>query len=506
MVKKPKGIGSAKRAAKNAAGGGFMSPGMMLLVAALGVGLFLVLGSGSGNEGAAASSSSSSSSSSSAAATPKTAAAAAAAAAQDPPKNVGVGGGKYYGGACPKTKHYLMYDVGPGERFNMRKAIVMRPVNTAKALMKKLAELSGGADTDSVTLVLPPFKQFGDELYERWGRFFDVAAMGAGIGVQVCEQDQYFNSVKAEIDLVFLPGQKCPAEAMARRGFEQEVFGVATKIGQLFCEGEQEGMGGTSCTSPALVDKLAAALEGATLERPKAVMIPSMESVQPNHESGNAARLLVQQHTRFGAAVVAAAREWVRTSELGGRKYVAMHLRRGDFMRAHAAHAPSLDDVAKSVRDAASAVGVADFVLATNGSPKEVEELRAKLQEGDDGHKVALHRFGKAYENENVSERQYDAQSGATGEHSSLQVAAIEQFLTSEGEVFFGTHLSTFSMQIHHERRAAGKDWDATSRTVLPGPKLAKMCVYGDRDADKAKAATFVGGIDYGEIETCEYW
>jgi hypothetical protein len=475
-----------------------MSPGMMLLVAALGVGLFLVLGSGSGNEGAAASSSSSSSSSS-ATATPNK-----AAAAQDPPKNVGVGGGKYYGGACPKTKHYLMYDVGPGERFNMRKAIVMRPVNTAKALMKKLAELSGGADTDSVTLVLPPFKQFGDELYERWDRFFDVAAMGAGIGVQVCEQDQYFNSVKAEIDLVFLPGQTCPAEAMARRGFEQEVFGVAAKIGQLFCEGEQEGVGGTSCTSPALVDKLAAALEGATLERPKSVMIPSMESVQPNHESGNAARLLVQQHTRFGAPVVAAAHEWARTSALGGRKYVAMHLRRGDFMRAHAAHAPSLDDVAKSVRDAARAAGVADFVLATNGSPTEVEELRAKLQEEDP--KVALHRFGKAYENENVSERQYDAQSGATGEHSSLQVAAIEQFLTSEGEVFFGTHLSTFSMQIHHERRAAGKEWDATSRTVLPGPKLAKMCVYGDRDADKAKAAKFVADVDYEEKETCEYW
>ena len=37
--------------------------------------------------------------------------------------------------------------------------------------------------------------------------------------------------------------------------------------------------------------------------------------------------------------------------------------------------------MAKSVRDAASAVGVADFVLATNGSPKEVEELRAKHPE-----------------------------------------------------------------------------------------------------------------------------
>ena len=182
-----------------------------------------------------------------------------------------------------------------------------------------------------------------------------------------------------------------------------------------------------------------------------------------------------------------------------------MHLRRGDFMRAHAKHAPSLTDVTTSVRDAAKAAGVKDFVLATNGSPKEVEELTALLA-GDADYPVALHRFGSAYENEDVSKRAYGGKSGATGEHSSLQVAAIEQFLASEGEVFFGTHLSTFSMQIHHERRAAGKNWDESSRSVLPGPKLAKVCVYGDRDADAAKAAKFVADVGYDKSEECEYW
>ena len=474
---KPAGIGSAKRAAARKSSTPW---GMYVGVAVLAVALFFFLG------GDDASSSASSSASPSSSTRPPA----------EPEKNVGVGGGKYYGGECPKSAHYLLYDVGAGERFNMRKAIVLRPINTAKALAEKL-----GGD---VTLVLPPFKQFGDELYERWDRFFDTAGMEE-IGLKVCEQDQYWNTVKPRVDFVYLPGQECPAEAMARRDFKQDVFGANVEVGELFCAGKSDTPGVPECTSKPFVAKLAAALEGATVEAPKAVMVPSMESVSPNHEPGNKGRLLVQQHTRFSGAIAAAARDWATSSALGGRKYVSMHLRRGDFMRAHAKHAPSLTDVTTSVRDAAKAAGVKDFVLATNGSPKEVEELTALLA-GDADYPVALHRFGSAYENEDVSKRAYGGKSGATGEHSSLQVAAIEQFLASEGEVFFGTHLSTFSMQIHHERRAAGKNWDESSRSVLPGPKLAKVCVYGDRDADAAKAAKFVADVGYDKSEECEYW
>ena len=413
-------------------------------------------------------------------------------------QDVGIGGGKYYGGQCPRSKYYFLYDVGPGERFNMRKAIVARPVATVKALSKLL-------DGDAVTLVLPPFKQFGETMFERWDRFFDVDGM-ASMGVQFCEQDQYWNSVKAKIDFVYLPSE-CPEEAMARRDFEQEVFGANVQIGRLFCAGESSGAGSnTDSTDPKYLAALKEQLQGGTFDAPKAVMVPGMEGITPSIDEGNANRLLVQQHMRFGSGIKTAANAWARSSPLGGRKYVSMHLRRGDFARAHASHAPSVTDVVTAVRDAARGTGVKDFVLATNGSPEEVSEIKGLL-ESDAEYPVALHRFGSAYENADVSQRKYD-RSGANGEHSSLQVAAIEQALAAAGEVFFGTHQSTFSMQIHHERRAAGYDWDKSSRTVLPGPKLAKICVYGDRDAGKAKATKFVAeSVTYdNEYETCEYW
>ena len=262
-----------------------------------------------------------------------------------------------------------------------------------------------------------------------------------------------------------------------------------------------------SCSGASLTPvTMAEQLQGGTTDAPKAVMVPGMEGITPSIDDGNANRLLVQQHTRFGGGIQAAAAAWARSPPLGGRKYVSMHLRRGDFARAHASHAPSVTDVVTAVRDAAKGAGVNDFVLATNGSPEEVAEIKGLL-ERDADYPVALHRFGSAYENADVSQRQYDS-SGANGEHSSLQVAAIEQALAAAGEIFFGTHQSTFSMQIHHERRAAGHNWDTSSRTVLPGPKLAKICVYGDRDADKAKSTKFVAeSVTYDdEHETCEYW
>ena len=88
--------------------------------------------------------------------------------------------------------------------------------------------------------------------------------------------------------------------------------------------------------------------------------------------------------------------------------------------------------------------------------------------------------------------------------YADVEVHTYYRWVT--GETFFGTHLSTFSMQIHHERRAAGKSWDETSRSVLPGPKLAKMCVYGDRDASAAKATKFIANVDYDNSDECEYW
>ena len=93
----------------------------------------------------------------------------------------------------------------------------------------------------------------------------------------------------------------------------------------------------------------------------------------------------------------------------------------------------------------AIAVGakVTDFYLATNGSPDEVEQLKNDLAKGSPA--IALHRFGNAYESQDVGKTDYQG----FGDFSSLQVATIEQAIASRAERFCGTLYSTFSMQVN---------------------------------------------------------
>ena len=133
----------------------------------------------------------------------------------------------------------------------------------------------------------------------------------------------------------------------------------------------------------------------------------------------------------------------------------------------------------------------------------DVAELRESLASNG----ITLHRFGIGEQQGGVGEMYaYDAQAASMGDHTTLQVAVIEQCLVARGEVFFGTNISTFTMQINYMRRAAGLDWDTTSRIVLPGPKLGKVCYYNDRDQDKMKAAKFVADVDYETTEACDPW
>jgi hypothetical protein len=62
------------------------------------------------------------------------------------------------------TAKYLLYDVGVGERFNMRRNILNARIMD---LMDNLMKID-----PSWTLVLPPFRQFNTAVWERWDSMF----------------------------------------------------------------------------------------------------------------------------------------------------------------------------------------------------------------------------------------------------------------------------------------------------------------------------------------------
>lgn len=362
-----------------------------------------------------------------------------------------------------RTKRYFLYDVGPGERFNMRKAIVQRPLATVAALAK-----AEGSD-DSWTLVLPPFEQFrSKEGKEAWRKFFDTQLIKA-VWPHIIEFDEWVKIVGNRIDYVYNPTD-CPKEVQEQKDFDHQTFGEPVVVGAIKCSTER-----VDADDKRLIKLLLKKTEYASVKRPRTVFVPSYEQISPPYDIEQ--KLKVQGALRFAPALLEVAKKF-QTEQMGGRKYVAMHLRRGDFLRNHAEHAPTLEHVVKAVRAIADKAGVADFYLATNGSPEEVASMKKDLAEGSPA--IALHRFGSAYETKDVSEAAYEGH----GSYSSLQVATIEQAIASQALAFCGTLFSTFSMQIHYERKNLGFKWDDTDRTISPGPTLTPLCNYGDRPKD----------------------
>ena len=147
-------------------------------------------------------------------------------------------------------------------------------------------------------------------------------------------------------------------------------------------------------------------------------------------------------------------------------------MHQGDFLRANK-ELPSVEEIAAAVLAKAKEHDITKFVLLTNGDKASVAKLSDALKEGG----VALFRYAKeAFETREATDMNYPGQDGFT----SLQVATIEQALAAKATVFFGSTTSTFSKQVHLERRVLGYSWeDESCVTLFPEGVLAKMCFQG---------------------------
>jgi hypothetical protein len=360
-----------------------------------------------------------------------------------------------------KTAKYLMYDVGPGERFNMRKAVLTERVIPLMVNLKKI--------DPSWTLVLSPFRQFGESTFERWSDMFDTEKMkGLVPGMQMLEAVDYL-AWRKRIDQVIFLGSECPPGIEDRSDFDHSMFGKPCTIGQCKCSKDYRPDAADESFAEA-VDKY---VKGASVNNPKAVLLTNFENVMPMHVSGvEKEKIKIGNRAKvvFNDNINAAAADF-HTKIMGGDEFVSMHWRQGDFLRS-TKDLPSLEVIGKGVADKCKELGLTNFLLLTNGDQNSVERLSQMLNaEG-----VKLYRFAKeAYESKEATDMKYPGQDG----YSSLQVAAIEQSLAAKGKTFIGTSTSTFSKQIHLERRVLGHSWtDESCVTLLGDGAFAKMCDY----------------------------
>jgi len=139
--------------------------------------------------------------------------------------------------------------------------------------------------------------------------------------------------------------------------------------------------------------------------------------------------------------------DWRQTKKLHssaiGGPYLAVHLRRGDFLYSRESNIISLHKVAEQIRVELLRSNLTTVYLATDGSADEIQELRSNLNE----YELFVYRPSDLAE-------LYEFKDGG--------VAIIDQLICAHARYFIGTFESTFSLRIQEEREILGFHPDTT--------------------------------------------
>ncbi|XP_076723953.1 GDP-fucose protein O-fucosyltransferase 2 isoform X2 [Callospermophilus lateralis] len=122
-------------------------------------------------------------------------------------------------------------------------------------------------------------------------------------------------------------------------------------------------------------------------------------------------------------------------SSLGG-PYLAVHLRRKDFIWGHRKDVPSLEGAVRKIRSLMKTHRLHRVFVATDAIRTEYEELKKLLPK--------MVTFEPSWEELEL--------------YKDGGVAIIDQWICSHARFFIGTSVSTFSFRIHEEREILGLD------------------------------------------------
>ncbi|GAV09648.1 hypothetical protein RvY_19152 [Ramazzottius varieornatus] len=375
--------------------------------------------------------------------------------------------------SCSRTRRYLLYDVNPGEGFNLRRDVYLR----AAIFLKHLND----RDTKNEwTLVLPPWGplyhwQRRDIPQEGlpWSLFFDILSLNSYVPVMEFDDylaerklpviEQIFYLLSFDFDKIDLQSEWLLEEANCD---EIPAFPYVTNPQEQHVEGWIWGYAGISpkkiqCyRTLGSADSIISRLLALTSTKDRAVMFERFENVLHDHFSGKeywAARksmkfaknlvelaenfrkeFLSQMETDHEVTYSATA-----TNESTGGPYICAHLRRQDYLRARPDEVPSMKEAALQLRHVFRKQSLNTVFVATDGTDQEIKELKGAL---GPGFNVVTYRPP-----ENLLQKIKEG--GA---------AIVEQITCSHSKYFIGSYESTFSFRIQEERELMGFSPDTT--------------------------------------------
>ncbi|XP_019753313.2 GDP-fucose protein O-fucosyltransferase 2 isoform X2 [Dendroctonus ponderosae] len=370
-----------------------------------------------------------------------------------------------YKETCQKPANnyrFLFYDVNPSEGFNLRRDVYMRMAVLANKLKN-----SQDPNLNSFLLVLPPWSHLMHWPYSEepehipWSMFFDINSLNKF--APVIELHQYFALLKKQkytkciLDEVYVLQH---FEDMFESGnFEEKwLIEKCQKPPKMkFFYYANITASNVKCLSfhgPAT--KLAELFK---LEKSRTLMLERAE-VALHDTFGNDLYWKARRSMRFNRELRKVANDF-RIMKLDsndeddlttlppdwrdekpkrnakGGPYLAVHMRRRDFLRGRADKVPDLLNVAKQISKKLNELKLAKVFIATDAPRIEFEELNKALSPKYEVYK-------------------YQASKHVESKYSAGGIAIIDQIICSYARYFIGTSDSTFSFRIQEEREILG--------------------------------------------------
>nr|KAG5713730.1 hypothetical protein BaRGS_024357 [Batillaria attramentaria] len=394
---------------------------------------------------------------------------------------------------------YLLYDVNPGEGFNLRRDVYMRIANLVRNLNEDAPWI----------LVLPPWgrlyhwkSQHLHQIGIPWSTFFDLASLRKFVPVIEFEELLQLLPTPVIDELYYLQSyqnwkeweEKMEIQDCLQNPYRRNEetgrwkgwffgFGETVSAEKFAC---MSVMGHASSLKPFLLKNTT----GSTvmIDRGEVVLHDrfgdtsywecrrSMRFSKPLRQLGDAFRETFLDSTDEADNTVLD-EDWTKMKrkhgEAKGGPYLAAHLRRADFAHVREKDVPSLKYTAKQLKSKLEEWKLTKLFIATDASSKEFEKLKGYL----DGYEV----FRYEPPSEEVHETYKDG-----------GLAIIDQWICAHARYFIGTRESTFSFRIQDEREILVSGENKTkSKVTFEDVKYSSgaMSFYCERDTSIASAS-----------------
>jgi len=393
-----------------------------------------------------------------------------------------------------RPKRYLLYDTNPGEGFNLRRDVFTR----IAVLVKYMRQF------DNWHLVLPPWGRIGYHWRERgmeqskipWSKFFDLEQLNRYI--PAIELVDYFEEIGEEkVDEIWylqnyaegwggkweekIHERECinqPAyQTDSSRQFRGWFFGYESMYANAFKCVSVQGFS-TVVTEP---------LNGANTTA-QSVMLDRGENLlhryygQFHFWSARRAMRFSDELRDFATAYRLTnfdssdkadktsiwTQNWDEVERpegsAKGGAYLAVHLRRKDFLRARAKELPSIKGAVEQIEEYMKLAKVDKVFIATDGVEGERVQLRQLL-----GDRVFF----------------YDPTPEEEKQFKKGGVAIIDQIICAHAAYFIGSKESTFSFRIQEEREIMGFTAESTYKRLCPDDRRRACTKKESEDPEK---------------------